>query len=145
MIPEVLLLVEQIRPRTAQVYNLRTPISIFLQPRALEAVESVRDTFAPAHHALVLIVSERALVADPDESRGSHVGVADGALAVAFVAETADGDAGGLATHDEIAEGVSVHIPRMLGFGGLTGDGATSCSVVMFDICPETARQVVGK
>lgn len=43
MIPKILLLVKQIRPRTAQIDNLRAPIPIFFQPRALEAVEGVRD------------------------------------------------------------------------------------------------------
>lgn len=47
MIPKILLLVEQIRPRTAQVDNLRTPIPILLQSRALEAVERVRDALIP--------------------------------------------------------------------------------------------------
>lgn len=50
MVPKVLLLVEQIRPRTAQVDNLRTPISILLQPRAFETVESVRDALSPHYH-----------------------------------------------------------------------------------------------
>lgn len=102
LIPEILLLVEQIRPRTTQIYNLRAAVPVLLESRALEAVESVRDAFAAAHDALVLVVAERALVADAYESGGAHVGVADRALAVAFVAETADGDAAGFAAHDEI-------------------------------------------
>ena len=124
MIPEILLLVKQIRPRTPQVDNLRTPIPILLQPCTLEAVESVRDALFPnhtvslfvfnnspsqvskreaylatAHDALVLVVAKGAFVADADEGRGAHVAVADGAFAVAFVAEAADGDAGLLAAH----------------------------------------------
>ena len=102
LIPEILFLVEQIRPRTTQVYNLRAPISVLLQARALEAVECIRNAFTAANDALVLVVAEGALVADAHEGGGSHVGVADGAFAVAFVAEAADGDAAGLATHDEI-------------------------------------------
>ena len=43
MIPKILLLVKQIRPRTAQIDNLRAPVPILFQPRALEAVEGVRD------------------------------------------------------------------------------------------------------
>ena len=50
MVPKVLLLVKQIRPRTAQIDNLRTPIPILLQPRTLEAVESVRDALYPHLH-----------------------------------------------------------------------------------------------
>lgn len=50
VIPKILLLVEQIRPRTAQVDNLWTPIPVLLQPRTLEAVESVGDTLSPHRH-----------------------------------------------------------------------------------------------
>jgi hypothetical protein len=48
---------------------------------------------AAAHDTLVLIVAERALVADSYESSWANVGVADWAFAVALVAEAADGDA----------------------------------------------------
>ena len=50
MIPKVLLLVKQIRPGTPQIDNLRTPIPILLQPRTLEAVESVRNALFQEHH-----------------------------------------------------------------------------------------------
>jgi len=98
-IPKILLLVKQIRPRTAQINNLRTPIPIFLQARTFKTVESVGNSFAAAHDAFVLVVAERAFVADAGEGCGAHVGVADGTFAVAFVAETAEGDAGGFAAH----------------------------------------------
>lgn len=58
---------------------------------------------AATHDAFVLVVAKGALVADAHQGRGPHVAVADGALAVALVAEAADGDAGLLAAHDEIA------------------------------------------
>lgn len=99
VIPKILLLVEQIRPRTAQVDNLWTPIPVLLQPRTLEAVESVGDTLSTAYHALILVIAKGAFVADTDEGCRAHVAVADGAFAVAFVAETTDGDAGLLAAH----------------------------------------------
>lgn len=102
MIPKILLLVEQIRPRTAQVDDLRTPIPILLQPRALKAIEGVADALAAAHDALVLVVAKAAFIANADLGCRAHVGVAYGAFAVAFVAEAADGDAGGFAAHDEI-------------------------------------------
>jgi len=105
MVPKILLLVKQIRPRATQINNLRTPIAILLEARALEAVERIRDPLAAAHNALVLVVAEGALVADAHERRGPHVAVADGAFAVAFVAEAADRYAGGFAAHDEIAGG----------------------------------------
>ena len=53
MIPKILLLVKEIRPRTTQVDNLRTPIPILLQPRAFETVESVRDALLPTTHPLI--------------------------------------------------------------------------------------------
>lgn len=43
MISKILLLVKEIRPRAAQVDNLRTPVPVLFQPRTLEAVEGVRD------------------------------------------------------------------------------------------------------
>ena len=100
MIPKILLLVKQIRPTTSQIDNLRTPVPILLQPRTLEAVECVRNPFAAAHDAFVLVVAETAFVADADKGRGPYVAVAYGAFAVAFVAEAADGYAGGFAAHD---------------------------------------------
>jgi hypothetical protein len=44
MVPKILLLVEQIRPTTTQIYNLRTPISVLLEAGTLEAVKGVRNT-----------------------------------------------------------------------------------------------------
>ncbi|KAK1827113.1 hypothetical protein QBC39DRAFT_428564 [Podospora conica] len=88
-----------------KVDNLGTPVPVLLQARALEAVKGVRDALAAAHDALVLVVAEAALVADAHQCRRPHVRVAHGALAVALVAEAADGDAGLLAAHDEIAGG----------------------------------------
>jgi hypothetical protein len=73
MISKILFLVKQVRPRAAQIDNLRTPIAVLLKARALEAVEGVRDAFAAAHDALVLVVAEGALVADARERRGTHV------------------------------------------------------------------------
>ena len=102
MIPKILLLVEQIRPTTTQIYDLRTTVAVFLQARALEAVEGVGDAFATAHDALVLVVAEGALVADVGQGCWAHVGIADGAFAVALVTETADGYPSLLAAHDEI-------------------------------------------
>lgn len=102
IIPKTLFLVEQIRPRTSQIDNLRAAIAILLQTRTLEAVERVTDPLTTAHDALVLVVTKGALVADADQSRWTHVGIADGAFAIALVAEPADGDTGLLSAHNEI-------------------------------------------
>ena len=95
-------LVKQIRPRASQINNLRTPIPILLEARTLEAIKRITDPLTTADDAFVLVVAKGALVADAHEGCGADVGVADGAFAVAFVAEAADGDAGLLAAHDEI-------------------------------------------
>ena len=100
MIPEVLLLVKQICPTTSQIDNFRTPIPIFFQPCTFEAVERITDTFATADDTFILVIAERAFVADPNKGGRSHIGIANRAFAVAFVAETTDGDSGSLATHD---------------------------------------------
>jgi hypothetical protein len=125
VIPKILLLVEQIGPGAAQIDNLRTPIAVLFQARALETVEGVADALAAAHDALVLVVAERALVADAREGCRAHVRVAHGAFAVAFVAESADGDAGLFAAHDKVAGGVSELCGERGGGGGLTDDGET--------------------
>lgn len=91
-----------VRPGAAQVDDLGAAVAVLLEARALVAVEGVADPFPAADDALILVVSEAALVADAHERRGPHVRVADGALAVALVAEAPDGDAGLLAAHDEI-------------------------------------------
>ena len=109
MISKALLLVEQIRPATSQVDNLRAAIPVLLQSRALEAVEGVRYTFAAADDTLVLVVAKGTFVADANKGRGANVRVADGAFAVALVAKAADGDTGLLAAHDEVAVRMSVH------------------------------------
>jgi hypothetical protein len=102
VISEILLLVEQIGSRTTQIYNLRTAIPVFLESCAFEAIECVGDTLAAADDTLVLVVSEGAFVADAGERSRAHVRVADGAFAIALVAEAADRDASLLAAHDEV-------------------------------------------
>lgn len=66
MIPKVLFLVEQVCPRTTQIYNLGAAVSVLFQTRAFEAVKGIRDSLATADNTLVLVVSERAFVADAD-------------------------------------------------------------------------------
>jgi hypothetical protein len=100
LIPETLLLIEQICPRTSQIDNLRTTVTVLLQARTLEAVKGVTDTLATADNTFILVVAEGAFVTDSDQCGWAHVGVAHGAFAIAFVAEAADGDAGLLAAHD---------------------------------------------
>lgn len=127
MIPKTLFLVKQIRPRTPQVDDLRTPIPVLLQARTLKTIERVTDPLAAAHNALILVVAKGTLIADAYEGRRTHVRVADGTLAVAFVAESADGDAGLLAAHDEI--GVMARHFVLVCFGFLEG-----CSFVWRDV-----------
>jgi hypothetical protein len=102
MPPKILLLIKQIGTAAAEVDDLGTAVAVALEPRALEAVEGVADALAATHDALVLVVAERALVADARQRRRPHVRVAHGALAVALVAQAADVDAGKLAAHDQV-------------------------------------------
>ena len=64
---------------------------------------AARAHLAAAHDTFILIVPERAFIAYPYERRGSDVTIADGALAIAFVAESTDGNAGLFSAHDEIS------------------------------------------
>ena len=138
VIPEILFLVKQIRPTTTQIYNLRAPIAVLLQARALEAVKGVRDAFATADDAFVLVVAEGALVANAGKGGRAHVGVAYGAFAVALVAEAADGDAGLLAAHYEIAA-LDVSIGAYLCWvEALTDDGETWRGFI--DVAQKTDR-----
>lgn len=57
MIPEILFLVEQIGPRTTQIYNLRAAISVLFQTCAFEAVEGVRDSLR--EHVSVVVERKR--------------------------------------------------------------------------------------
>lgn len=68
-----LALEKQICPRTAQVDNLRTTVSILLETCAFEAVKRVTDALTAAHDALVGVVAERALVANTHQRRRPHV------------------------------------------------------------------------
>ena len=99
MIPEILLLVEQIRPRTSQVDDLRTAVPILLQPCTLKTVESVRDPFPAADDALVLVVAKGAFIADTHEGGRAHVAVTNGTFAITLVTEASEGYAGLFAAH----------------------------------------------
>lgn len=99
LISKILLLVEQIRPRTSEIDDLWTTVAVLLQARAFEAVERVGDTLTPADDTLVLEVPEGTLVAYSHQSGGSNVGIADRAFAIALVAKTSDRDSGLLAAH----------------------------------------------
>lgn len=102
MSPPSLLLVEQIRPRTTQIDDLWTTVPILLEARALEAVESVRYALSSTYDAFILVIPEGTFVADAHERRGAYVRVADGAFAVAFVAQTAEAYACGFAAHGQV-------------------------------------------
>jgi hypothetical protein len=102
VIPEILLLVKQIRPRRTEIDDFGASVAILLQSRALKAVKCVADAFAAADNALVLVVSEGALIAYANKSSRANVGVTDRTFAVAFVTESSEGDSCLLAAHNEI-------------------------------------------
>lgn len=102
MIPEILLLVKQIRPGRTEIDDFGASVAILLQSRALKAVKCIADAFPAADNTLILVISEGALIADANESRRTYVGVTDRTFAVAFITESSEGDACLLAAHDEI-------------------------------------------
>ena len=108
VIPKILFLVEQVRPRATQVNNLGTPIPIFLQSCTFEAVECVRNSLTTTYYTFVLVVAERAFVTDPDQCCRPDVGVAHRAFAVALVAKPADRNAGLFSAHDQVTDSVSI-------------------------------------
>lgn len=106
MISEILFLVEKIRSGRSKVDNFGTAVTVFLQPSAFEAVESVRytldfyvsDLFQQSHDprtdlsatddALILIVAERAFIADTNECGWSDIAIAHWTFSIAFVAKS---------------------------------------------------------
>jgi hypothetical protein len=69
----------------------------------------VSSYLATADEAFVLVVAKGAFVADADEGCGADVTVAYRTLAVAFIAETTDGNACRLAAHDQITVSLLVY------------------------------------
>jgi hypothetical protein len=69
MIPEVLFLVEQICPRTTQVYNLRAAISVLFQTGAFEAVEGVGDALGDCVSDMTEGQKEEGMRTSPPQTR----------------------------------------------------------------------------
>jgi hypothetical protein len=101
-LPQLPPLIKQIRPRTPQINNLRTPIPILLQPRAIRTIIRITNPDAAADNALARVIAKGAFVADAHLRCWAHVAVADGAAAVVALAEAADADSCLAAAHDEI-------------------------------------------
>lgn len=100
LIPEILLLIKQIGPGASQVDDFGTAVTILFEAGAFETVKGVRDAFATADDAFVLVVAERTFVADAHQRGRSHVAIAHRTFAIAFVAQSSQTDAGRLSTHD---------------------------------------------
>ena len=75
---------------------------IFLLLCALLAVVGIRDANPAADDTAPSVRAIITLIANPYKSGRPHVRVADHALAIALLAETANGDSRLLPTHDEI-------------------------------------------
>ncbi len=86
MIPEILLLVKEICARRSEVDDLGASVAVLLQPGTLEAVEGVTDAFATTYDAFVLIVAERALIADANEGSRSDIAITHRTFTITFVA-----------------------------------------------------------
>jgi len=94
--------VKEVGLGAAKVDNFGTPISILLLLAALATVIRIGDARPTADHASTLVRAVVTLVTNPYQSCGSNVTVADYTFAIAFLAKSADGNAGLLAAHDEI-------------------------------------------
>lgn len=98
---------------------------MILCQRASVHWKSRQTHLSTANDTFVLVVAKGAFVADADKSCWSHITVANRTLAVALVAEAADGDSRRLATHDQIAGWLSVCCLSEKSTVSLTGDGET--------------------
>ena len=78
------------RPAARSLSSI-TPTHILLQQRAFLAVVCVRDARPPTHAAPARVGAVVALVANPDKRGGADERVANHALAVAPLAQAADG------------------------------------------------------
>jgi len=100
--PVFLPLIEQISFGTAEVDNLRTAISVFLLLRALLAVIGVGDAETSTNNAPALVGAVVTLIANSHQGARSHVGIANHALPVVFLAQAADGNPWLLPAHNQI-------------------------------------------
>lgn len=146
MISERLLLIKQIRSRAPQVDNFRTPVAVFFQPSTFEAVKSVGDSLqetvvrthsqtncswlqtylSAAYDTFILVVAERAFVADSDQGCRSNVAVADGTFPITLVAKTTHRDTRLFSTHYQVAASIrQPAVDEMVESKALTDDGAT--------------------
>ena len=66
----------------------------------MEMVKTEMTYLATADHTFVLIVTKGAFIAYSDEGRGSHIAIANRALAITFVTQSPDRYAWLLAAHD---------------------------------------------
>ena len=78
-------LIEQIRLGGTQVDNFRTPVSILLLLDAFSTVVGIRHARPPAHHTPALQTAIIAFLADFDAFLWIDEGIANDAVAVAFV------------------------------------------------------------
>ena len=109
VVPEILLLVEEICSRGTQIYDFRTTVPILFKASAFEAVKSVWYALrkrqlalilndpsgillhlATTNNTLILIIAKRAFVANANKRCGADVAIAHRALPITFVAETSD-------------------------------------------------------
>ena len=98
----LLALVPQVSLCRAQIDNLGTAVSVLLHLCALFTVVGIRDALIAAYDASPLEAAEVALVADCDECAGSDIGIADDALPVIFLTESADRHSWLLSAEDQV-------------------------------------------
>ena len=95
-------LVEQVRLRRSQVHDLRAAVPIFLHLRTFATIIGIGNPRTPTNDAPPLVTPVVALVADPHQSTGPYVRVADDTFPVALFAEASNSNSRLLAAHYQI-------------------------------------------
>ena len=85
-------LVEQVRPTSAKIDDLGTPVPILFQPCALGTIVSITYTRATADDTSSTVCAKIALIAYPNQGLRSDVRIANRTLSITFLAHARDRD-----------------------------------------------------
>ena len=106
---------------------------VFLLLRTLLAVVGIRDPRTAADNASALVGAIVAFIADAHKSAGAHVRVADGALAVAFLAETSHSCSGAAVWLSNKAHRKEAHCARSAGVVSIVVPNANNVGTAGID------------
>jgi len=94
--------VKEIRPAGTQIDNLRAPISVFLETRALGAIIRVRYAGGTTDDASAAVGAKVAFIAYSHQSFWPHVRIANWTFTIALFTETTDCDSWLAPAHNQI-------------------------------------------